>query len=223
MSQQIEITAELRQDVGKGASRRLRRTSEKVPGIIYGAGKDPQALTLNVFQLGKAMQQESFFSQILNVSVEGSSQQAIVRDLQRHPATEKVVHIDFLRVRADQAIDVNLPLHFINEDRCTGVRLEGGVISHNLTDVEISCLPADLPEFIEVDIAELGVGEAIHLSDLVVPDGVTFVQLALGADHDISVVTVNEPRVSAVEEEEAEGEEQAPEGPEADEEEPGED
>ena len=152
-----------------------------------------------------------------------NSQQAIVRDLQRHPATEKVMHIDFFRVRADQAIDVNLPIHFINEDRCTGVRLEGGVISHNLTDVEISCLPADLPEFIEVDIAELGVGEAIHLSDLVVPDGVTIVQLALGADHDISVVTVNEPRVSAVEEEEAEGEEQAPEAPEADEEEPGED
>ncbi len=222
MSQQIEITAELRQDVGKGASRRLRRTSEKVPGIIYGAGKDPQSLTLNVFQLSKAMQQESFFSQILNVSVEGSSQQAIVRDLQRNPATEKVLHIDFLRVLADQAIDVNIPLHFINEDRCTGVRLEGGVISHNLTDVEISCLPANLPEFIEVDIAELGVGESIHLSDLVVPDGVTIVQLALGEDHDISVVTVNEPRVSAVEEE-AEGEEQAPEAPEADEEEPGDD
>jgi large subunit ribosomal protein L25 len=222
MSQQIEITAELRQDVGKGASRRLRRTSEKVPGIIYGAGKDPQPLTLNVFQLSKAMQQESFFSQILNVSVEGSSQQAIVRDLQRHPASEKVLHIDFLRVRADQAIDVNIPLHFINEDRCKGVRLEGGVVSHNLTDVEISCLPADLPEFIEVDIAELGVGESIHLSDLVVPEGVTIVQLALGADHDISVVTVNEPRVSAAEEE-AEGEEQEPEAPEADEEEPGED
>ena len=222
MSQQIEITAELRQDVGKGASRRLRRTSENVPGIIYGAGKDPQPLTLNVFQLSKAMQQESFFSQILNVSVDGNSQQAIVRDLQRHPASENVLHIDFLRVRADQAIDVNIPIHFINEDRCTGVRLEGGVVSHNLTDVEISCLPADLPEFIEVDIAELGVGESIHLSDLVVPDGVTIVQLALGADHDISVVTVNEPRVSSVEEE-AESEEQAPELPEADEEEPGED
>ncbi len=222
MSQQIEITAELRQDVGKGASRRLRRTSEKVPGIIYGAGKDPQSLTLNGFQLSKAMQQESFFSQILNVSVEGDSQQAIVRDLQRHPASEKVLHIDFLRVRADQLIDVNVPIHFINEEQCKGVRLEGGVVSHNLTDIEISCLPADLPEFIEVDIAELGVGEAIHLSDLVVPSGVTIVQLALGEDHDITVVTVNEPRVSAADEE-AEGEEQAPEQPEADQEEPGED
>jgi large subunit ribosomal protein L25 len=222
MSQQIEITAELRQDVGKGASRRLRRTSEKVPGIIYGAGQDPQSLTLNGFQLSKAMQQESFFSQILNVSVEGDSQQAIVRDLQRHPANEKVLHIDFLRVRADQPIDVNVPIHFINEEQCKGVRLEGGVVSHNLTDIEISCLPADLPEFIEVDIAELGVGEAIHQSDLVVPSGVTIVQLALGEDHDISVVTVNEPRVSAADEP-AEGEEQAPEQPEADQEEPGED
>jgi large subunit ribosomal protein L25 len=222
MSQQIEITAELRQDVGKGASRRLRRTSEKVPGIIYGAGQDPQSLTLNGFQLSKAMQQESFFSQILNVSVEGDSQQAIVRDLQRHPANEKVLHIDFLRVRADQPIDVNVPIHFINEEECKGVRLEGGVVSHNLTDIEISCLPADLPEFIEVDIAELGVGEAIHLSDLVVPSGVTIVQLALGEDHDITVVTVNEPRVSSADEP-AEGEEQAPEQPEADQEEPGED
>ena len=222
MSQQIEITAELRQDVGKGASRRLRRASEKVPGIIYGAGKDPQSLTLNGFQLSKAMQQESFFSQILNVSVEGDSQQAIVRDLQRHPANEKVLHIDFLRVRADQPIDVNVPIHFINEEQCKGVRLEGGVVSHNLTDIEVSCLPADLPEFIEVDIAELGVGEALHLSDLVVPSGVTIVQLALGEDHDITVVTVNEPRVSSADEP-VEGEEQAPEQPEEDQEEPGED
>jgi large subunit ribosomal protein L25 len=222
MSQQIEITAELRQDVGKGASRRLRRMSEKVPGIIYGAGKEPQPLTLNIFQLSKAMQQESFFSQILNVRVEGDSQQAIVRDLHRHPASEKVLHIDFLRVRADQPIDVNVPIHFINEEQCKGVRLEGGIVSHNLTDVEISCLPADLPEFIEVDIADLGVGESIHLSDLVVPGGVTIVQLALGEDHDITVVTVNEPRVSAADEE-AEAEEQAPARPEADQEEPGED
>ncbi len=201
MSQQIELSAELRQDVGRGASRRLRRMSEKVPGIIYGGGRDPQPLTLNGFQLSKAMQQESFFSQILNVVIGGDSQQAIVRDLQRHPASEKILHIDFLRIRADQPIDVSVPVHFVNEDRCKGVRLEGGIVSHNLTEIEISCLPADLPEYIEVDIAELGVGESIHLSDLVVPSGVTIVQLALGEDHDMTVVTITAPRVSSTDEE----------------------
>jgi len=207
MSQQIELNAELRHDVGKGASRRLRRSSENVPGIIYGGGKDPQAVTLNVFQLGKAMQQEAFYSQILSVVVAGEPQQAIVRDLQRHPANEKVLHIDFLRVRADQPIQVSVPVHFVNEDRCRGVRQEGGIVSHNLTEVEISCLPAELPEFIEVDIADLGVGEAVHLSDLSVPAGVTIVQLALGEDHDMTVVTVTAPRVSGAEAEaeEAEG------------------
>jgi len=209
MSQQIELTAELRQDVGKGASRRLRRLSENVPGIIYGGGKDPQPLTLNVFELTKAMQQESFFSQILNVVVAGESQQAIVRDLQRHPATEKVQHIDFMRIRADQPIQVSVPVHFVNEERCIGVRQEGGIISHNLTEIEISCLPGQLPEFIEVDMADLGVGDSIHLSNLSVPAGVTIVQLALGEDHDMTVVTVNAPRVSAGEEEGAAGEAEA--------------
>ena len=205
MSQQIELTAELRQDVGKGASRRLRRTSENVPGIIYGGGKDPQPLTLNVFELTKAMQQESFFSQILNVVVTGDLQQAIVRDVQRHPATEKVLHIDFLRIRADQPIQVSVPVHFVNEDRCRGVREEGGMVSHNLTEIEVSCLPGQLPEYIEVDVAELGVGDAIHLSDLKVPEGVTLVQLALGEDHDLTVATVTGPRVSAAEEAEEGG------------------
>ena len=222
MSQQIELSAELRPDVGRGASRRLRRMSEKVPGIIYGGGKDPQPLTLNGFQLSKAMQQESFFSQILNVTIGGDSQQAIVRDLQRHPASERILHIDFLRIRADQPIDVSVPVHFINEDRCKGVRLEGGIVSHNLTEIEISCLPADLPEYIEVDVAELSVGESVHLSDLVVPGGVTIVQLAQGEDHDMTVVTITAPRVSSTEEEGEAGAAEEP-GPSVDREEPEED
>ena len=216
MSQKIQINAEVRSDVGKGASRRLRRSGEKVPGIIYGADAAPQNLTLSANELTKAMQSEAFFSQILDVKVDGKSTQAVLRDLQRNPATEKVLHIDFLRVSANKAIQVNVPLHFVNEDRCKGVRLGGGNIAHAMTEVEISCLPADLPEFIEVYMAELDLGEIIHLSDLALPGGVTVVALSHGDDR--AVVSVQAPRGGADEEEEleaaaaAEGEADADEG-----------
>lgn len=195
MSQQIEISAALREDIGKGASRRLRRLASKVPGIIYGGGASPEPLTLNVNELNKAMEQEAFYSQILNVVVDGNSQQAVVRDLQRHPASDKVMHVDFLRIRADKAIQVHVPLHYLNEADCVGVRMGGGLISHNLSDVEVSCLPADLPEFIEVDVENLELGQSLHLTDLVLPPGVTIVALGLGEDRDIQVVGVHQPRV----------------------------
>jgi len=194
MSEQIQINAELRQDVGKGASRRLRRAGASVPGIIYGGGREPVNITLNVNQLGKAMQNESFYSQVLSVVLGGASEQAVVRDLQRHPANERVLHIDFLRVRADQIIQVHVPLHFVNEDKCVGVRVGGGSIEHNLIEVEVACLPGNLPEFIEVDIAELNLGASIHLSDLALPEGVALVALMHGTDHDQSVVSVRAPR-----------------------------
>ena len=199
MSQKIEINAAVRTDVGKGASRRLRRSGELVPGIIYGAEEDPVALTLNTNELTKAMQSETFFSQILDVKVDGKSHQAVLRDLQRNPATEKVLHVDFLRVSADKPIQVSVPLHFVNEDKCKGVRLGGGTISHAMTEVEISCLPGDLPEYLEVYMAELDVNEIIHLSDLALPAGVTIV--ALSHDDDRAVVSVQPPRGGADEEE----------------------
>jgi len=197
MSEQIKINAELRLDVGKGASRRLRRMGASVPGIIYGGGKGAVAITLNANQLGKAMQSVAFYSQVLDVVIGADTEQAVVRDLQRHPANERVQHIDFLRVQADQILEVHVPLHFTNEDRCIGVRQGGGSIEHNIIEVEVACLPANLPEFIEVDLAELNVGETIHLSDLVLPEGVSVVALAHGADRDQSVVTVRAPRASA--------------------------
>ena len=230
MPQQIEIHAELREDVGKGASRRLRRNSEKVPGIIYGGTDDAVPLTMSSNELAKAMRLESFYSQILNVVVDGNSQQAVVRDLQRHPATERVMHIDFLRIRADRAIQVSIPLHFIDEDKCVGVREGGGSIIHILTEVEISCLPGDLPEYLEVFMAEVELNQSVHLSDLVTPEGVSIVALMYGAERDPNVVTVQVPRGGAEEEEEleaaaaegeiAEGEE--PEGESGADEEPGE-
>ncbi|MDH3641640.1 MAG: 50S ribosomal protein L25/general stress protein Ctc [Gammaproteobacteria bacterium] len=217
MSQKIEIIAELRSDVGKGASRRLRRQAEKVPGIMYGGTDDPVPLTVNSNQLSKAMQQESFYSQILNIVVDGKGQQAVVRDLQRHPATEKVQHIDFLRIRADRAIQVSIPLHFIDEDKCIGVRQDGGTIMHNMTEVEISCLPGDLPEYLEVFMAKLELNQSVHLSDLAMPDGVSIVALMHSDDRDATVVSVQVPRGPTEEEEEleaaaAEGEEAEGEG-----------
>lgn len=202
MSQKFEINAELRKDVGKGASRRLRRAGEKIPGIIYGAETPPQNLMINANELGKAMQNEAFFSHVLDVKLEGKVQQAVLRDVQRNPANDRVLHVDLLRVSADKAIEVNVPLHFVDEDKCKGVRLGGGMIAHAMTEVEISCLPKDLPEYLEVYMAELDVGEIIHLSDLALPAGVTII--ALTHDDDRAVVSVQAPR-GASEDEEASG------------------
>ena len=219
MSQSIELNASLRTDLGTGASRRLRRSGERLPGVIYGGESAPQPVTLSANELTKAMQQEAFLSQIVNVKVDGTEQQALVRSLQLHPVNEKVLHVDFLRVEADRPIQTNVPLHFVNESKCVGVRTGGGSIAHNLVDVEVSCLPNDLPEFIEVDLAALEVGQALHLSDLNLPEGVTLVALGYGEDHDIPVVSVQPPRggtAQAEEEEEAAAaEEGAPAEPDA--------
>jgi len=211
MSDQVVLTAEGRSDVGKGASRRLRRTSNRVPGIVYGGGNAAVPITLAENELAKAMESESFFSRIMNVKIDGGDQQAVVRDVQRHPATERVMHIDFLRIRADRVIQVSVPIHFLNEDTCPGVKLEGGNVQHAITELEVSCLPAALPEFVELDMGEANIGTSLHISDIVLPEGVTSVALALGEDYDSPVATVAAPRAEEVEEEivdeAAEGEE----------------
>lgn len=198
MSNKIELAAELRQDVGKGASRRLRRSGNAVPGILYGGVREPINLTFKYNELNKAMEAESFYSQILNLSFDGQDQQAVVRDLQRHPATGRVQHIDFLRIRADRMITVSVPIHFLNEETNAAVKA-GGSISHTMNEVEVSCLPGDLPEFLELDIAGLEEGHALHLSDIKMPEGVTIVALALGEDHDQPVASVV-PKRAEVEE-----------------------
>ena len=206
MAEQIVLNAEPRTDMGTGASRRLRRNSEKVPGVIYGGGGDTLPLILESRMLVKAMEQEAFFSQILNVSIEGETQQAVLRDLQRHPASEKVLHVDFMRIHADKPIQISVPLHFLNEDKCYGVTMEEGNISRNLIEVEVSCLPADLPENLELDIEDLRIGQSLHLSDLELPEGVTIVALNYGEERDIPIVSVQVPR-GGLEEEELESEE----------------
>jgi len=214
MAAEFELNAELRTDKGKGASRRLRRNADLVPAILYGAGKDPLSLSIAHKDLHKACNNEAFFSHIITIKADGKSQEAILKDLQRHPAKDRIMHADFFRVRMDQAITVVVPLHFINEEECVGVKTEGGVVSHNMTSLEISCLPGDLPEYIEVDVLALGLGDSIHMSGIIIPDTLSIPELAHGEDHDQVVVAVHAPRrVEEVEPTEAaadaEGEEAA--------------
>ena len=208
MADSIVIKAERREQMGKAASRRLRKKDDKVPGILYGGSDDPIPLVMDHKDLFKAMQDDSFFSQVLEVYVGKKSQQVVVRDLQRNPASEKVTHVDFLRVQADREINVAIPLRFLNEEECSGVKVGGGSISHNLTEIEISCLPANLPEFIEVDMAELEIGDSVRLSDLTVPKDVVIVALAsVEEDRDVQVASVLAPRLEIDGDEEGDDEE----------------
>ena len=204
MSDQFELTAELREDKGKGASRRLRRLADQVPAIIYGGKEDPKPLTLVRKDFEKALENEAFFSHVLSINVGGNTEKAILKDLQRHPAKDVVMHADFLRVDDKVAIKVHVPIHFVNEDTCYGVKMEGGMVQHQVTDIEVSCLPADIPEYIEVDMAEVKSGEIVHLTDITLPEGVTSVALALGDDHDLAVASVVPPKGGSDADDEAE-------------------
>lgn len=211
MSVDFTLNAELRdeQELGKAHSRRLRGMG-KVPAIMYGGGEEPVSITFDHNKLVHSLEQEAIYSHILTIDLAGKSQRAILRDLQRHPYKPTILHMDLMRVREDVAINVHVPLHFLNEDTCPGVKLEGGVASHNIVEVEISCLPKDLPEFIEVDVADLKLNDSLHLSDIKVSEGVTIVELAHGEDHDHVVVSVHAKR--AVEEEETVASDEAAEG-----------
>lgn len=196
MRDQIVVRAELRNGLGKAASRRLRRRKDQTPGILYGGGGEPVPLAIAQRDLAKVMQEEAFFSQILELQVGEKTQACVLREVQRHPGTDQVQHLDFLRIREDVPVQVHVPLHFVGEAQCVGVKL-GGRLAHNLIEVEVSCLPKHLPEFIEVDVAALQVGQSLHLSDLVLPANVSSVALALGPDHDTPVVGVSARRGGA--------------------------
>ena len=201
MSDQFELQAEVREDMGKGASRRLRRLADQVPAIIYGGDKDPQPLTLVRKDLEKALENEAFYSHVLTINVGKDKQKAILKDLQRHPAKESVMHADFLRVNENKPIKLHVPIHFINEAKSYGVKTEGGIVQHQETDIEVQCLPKDIPEYIEVDMLEVKIGEIIHLSDIALPAGVVSVAMALGEDHDLAVASIIAPRGGSEEEE----------------------
>ena len=201
MSTHFVVDAELRTDTGKGASRRLRR-SGRLPGILYGAHKEPTMISLVHHELIRQLEDEAFYSNLLTLKLGDQEETVVLKDLQRHPAKPFVIHADFQRVQADEKIRLHVPLHFINEEKCRGIKA-GGQASHQLTDVEITCLPKDLPEFIEVDMAELEVGHAIHLSDLKLPAGV---ELPSSEGEDYIVVNIHSGHISEETEEGEAGE-----------------
>ncbi len=186
----ILLNAELREDMGKGASRRLRRAN-KLPAIVYGAGKDPENLTLEQKDVQYQLQNEAFYTQVLELDVAGKKQEVLLRDLQHHPFKQDILHMDFQRVDAKKEVHVNVPLHFVNEDVSVGVKQEGGAISHIVTEVEVVCLPKDIPEFIEVDLIDMHMGQILHLSDLKLPAGVEILALKQGDEHDTAVATIH--------------------------------
>jgi len=195
MKTSFELVAELRDDQGKGASRRLRR-SGKVPAILYGGHQAARPLQVEHDKLIQMLDNEKFYSTILNISVGKERQPAVLKDLQRHPYKNQVLHIDFQRVLENEQIRMKVPLHFVNESVSVGVKQHGGVVSHLRNEVEVLCLPKDLPEFIEVDLLELGIGQLVHLSELKLPEGVQMPELIHG--HDAPVVSIHAQRAEAV-------------------------
>ena len=206
MSKKYDLVAETREDQGKGASRRLRRQG-KVPAIIYGAGRPPRNLSFDHNKVIKELENEAFYSSILSIKVGDKSQAAVVKDIQRHPAKRQILHMDFQRIVEDEKIRMNVPLHFIGEDVAPGVKQEGGSVSHLMTDVEVSCLPKDLPEYLEVDVAGLGLNEMLNMSDIKLPEGVEIPALAQGEDQDNAIVSISIIKEVVIEEEPVEGEE----------------
>ena len=190
MKTSFELVAEFRETQGKGASRRLRHEG-KVPAILYGGHADARALTLNHQKLLIILDNERFYSTILSLKVGDQTQAAICKDVQRHPFKNRIVHVDFQRVDENEKIRISIPLHFTGAAVSPGVKSQGGIVSHMRTDTEVTCLPKDLPEFIEVDISGLSLNESIHLSQLKIPDGVTLVELA---KDDVAVVAIHSPR-----------------------------
>ena len=190
------ITANNRKDEGKGASRRLR-LSGHVPAIIYGAKLEPQCIQFEHNHLWMASQNEWFYSSILELSIDGAVQKVLLRDLQRHPYKQQLLHLDLQRIDENAPIRFNVPLHFMNQDVSPAGKTADVIVLHELNEVEVSCLPKDLPEFISVDLSSLTLGDIIHMSQLTLPAGVTLPALRLGKEHDLAVVIAKQARVEA--------------------------
>lgn len=188
-----EITAERRADQGKGASRRLRRDG-KVPAVVYGAGAPAENIQFDHLKLSLVARNEWFSSAILDLLVEGNRQKVLLRDVQKHPVKPQLLHLDFMRVDESKPVRVNVSLRFLNKEKSPAAKTSGVVISHNITQVEVSCLPKDLPEHIDLDLGELSLGDVLHLSDLKLPAGVEIPELKLGKEYDHTVVSAQAVR-----------------------------
>jgi large subunit ribosomal protein L25 len=198
MASSYVFDAELRKDLGRGHSRRLR-VEGKIPAVIYGGNADPVGITLDHNKVNKALEDEATYSHILTLRIDGKEETAILKDMQRHPSRPIILHMDFQRVTESQKIKVHVPLHFLNQETSVGAK-KGGVVTHALVDVEVTCLPARLPEFIAIDMAKLDIGQSVHLSDIKVPPGVQIVELLHGEGHDQLVAAIQAPRVGGGEE-----------------------
>ncbi len=190
----FNITAEVRTDLGKGASRRLRHEG-KIPAVIYGGETDPVSLTLDHNSLFHHLENEAFYSHILNIDVAGKTEKAVLKDLQRHPSKPVILHADFMRVSDKEKLKMSVPLHFKNEEQSPGVK-KGGLVTHNITEVEVQCLPKDLPEYLEVDLADLDMEQILHLTDIKLPKGVDLVELLHGDDHNQPIAAIHKTRAS---------------------------
>ena len=195
---EFEVVAQPRAARGTSASRRLRRSGQ-IPANLYGGGKDPTALSLEENRIRKQIENEAFAAHILTVKVEDEESQAVLKSVHRDPVTNRVIHMDFQRISARSEIRMHVPLHFVNEEDCPGNRA-GGIVTHLLVEVEVGCLPKDLPEYIEVDMASLDVGDSVHLSELALPEGVHLMALVHNPDNDQPVVSVQPPQKLEVEE-----------------------
>jgi large subunit ribosomal protein L25 len=196
---ELTLNAELREVVGKGASRRLRRLEDLVPAIIYGGktggnARKPTNITLKSNELQKALENEAYYSSIITLNIGDKSEQVVLKDMQRHPARDHVMHADFLRVSKTTILKASLPIHFINEDICEAVKTGGAKINHQMASIDVICAAGDLPEFIEIDLANAAVDTVIHLSDIKFPKGVESLALSHGADHDTAVVSLFTPK-----------------------------
>ena len=197
----IKLIATTRSDLGKGSSRRLRH-AELVPAIVYGADKEPVSITFEQKELRKVESVEAFYSSILDLEINGVSEQVLLKDIQRHSFKELIQHMDLLRVDAAHKLFTTIPVHFINEDVSEAVK-NGGVISHLTNDIEVTCLPRDLPSFVEFDVSKMEIGDIAHLSDLVLPKDVQSVELIKGEEHDLPLLSISLSKTADVEEEEA--------------------
>ena len=205
----IEINAKERKSKGTGASRRLRHEGT-TPGILYGGVKDAISLEIDTKELFMQFRHEAFHASILTLNLEGKKESVILRDFQMHPVRNNIQHIDFQRINENEKISVKVPFHFINEETAPGVKIEGGLVSHIMTEIDISCLPKDLPQYIEVDLGELAMGESIHLSEVTVPEGVELTSLT--DENDPAITSISKPKVVVEEEIVAEASEEGEEG-----------
>ena len=207
MSEEFNLIAEMRDDQGKGASRRLRRQG-MVPAVIYGAGRDPRNLMFDHNKVLRQLEDPSFYSSILNIKVGEKSRAAIVKDIQRHPSKKQIIHIDLQRIVEDEQIKMQIPIHYLGEEDAVGVKIGGGTVTNIMTELEISCLPKDLPEFLEVDISELALDQMLNVSDISLPEGVEVSDII--KEQDQAIVSIQE--IKEIIEEEIEDEDSESDG-----------